>query len=179
MNVYWLFVAGRWAGILAMCVILLQLVTMGQGRIAEKFFRKASLSKFHFNCGWIAAALVAIHAGVIVAARGISFEDSYPKAWGEFLLDGSWGTVTLAGFALLIVALLCTALFRRRKLPYAVFRKTHLLMYPATALLFGHQIFYGLDFVNSTLLCTLWTVFCGLFVADVVVWKVIRGIKWK
>jgi len=178
MNVYLLFVAGRWAGLLAMCVLLFQLVTMGQGRTAEKFVGKPILSKLHFTCGWIAAVLVGMHAGLILTARSVSYGDGYAKTWAEFMLDGSWGSATLAGITLFTVALACAALFRRRRLSYATFRKTHFLMYPAAALLFGHQIFCGLDFVNSVTLRTAWMAFCGLFVADVVVWKV-RSIKWK
>lgn len=178
MDVYQLFVIGRWAGILAMCVFLFQLVSMGRGRTTEKFARKAMLSKSHFFCGWLAAALTVTHAGLIMTARSLSYGDDFAKTCTDFLLDGSWGSITLAGILLLAVSLTCAALFRRRKLSFQTFRKTHFLMYLAVALLFGHQIFCGMDFAASKFWLTVWTVFCGIFVADVVVWKV-RNLKWK
>lgn len=169
---YLLLNIARWAGILAMLVILFQLLSMGKGRTLEKLLSKPQLVNLHRKAIWPLLILIPLHAGLVVYGRSIEYDDSILETLRDFYLDGKLGSLTGIGILVLLFALTISILFLQRKISFPTFKKAHLLMYVAAPALFFHQIFFGLDFVSSRLLCTAWILLCGAAATDLIIWKV-------
>lgn len=169
---YLLLNIARWAGILAMLVIIFQLFSMGKGRTLEKLLRKPQLVNLHRKAIWPLLILIPLHAGLVVYGRSIEYDDSILETLRDFYLDGKWGSLTGIGVFVLLFALTMSVLFLNKKILFSTFKKAHLLMYVATPAIFFHQIFFGLDFVSSKILCTVWIVLCSAVATDIFVWKV-------
>lgn len=172
MDGYLLLKIARWVGIFAMFIILFQMLSMGKGRTFEKLVSKQKLIKLHRKGIWPLLFLIVLHVGLVVSGRCLAYEDSIRKTVSDFYWDGKWGSLTGIGILVLLFALTMSVLFLNKKISFPTFKKTHLLMYVATPTLFFHQIFLGLDFVASKILCSGWIVLCVAVVADILIWKV-------
>jgi len=172
MDGYLLLNIARWAGILAMLVILFQLLSMGKGRTLERFVSKQRLVTFHRMGIWPISLLILLHAGLVITGRCLAYEDSLLTTLQDFYLDRHWGSLTGVGLLVLLIALTMSILFLNKKITFPTFKKTHLLMYVATPALFFHQIFYGLDFVSSRFLFVAWSLLCATAALDVLIWRV-------
>lgn len=166
----------RWAGLLAMLVILFQLLSMGKGRTLDSWISKQRLVLWHRRGLWTLAPLMLLHVVLVLYGRSLEYEDTLSETLRDVLLDGRWGTMTAVGMLILLIALIASGLFLRKKLAFPTFKKTHLLMYLAAPLLFIHQIFFGLDFITSKTLTWAWSLLCAGVAADLVIWK-IRSLK--
>ena len=169
---YLLLSIARWAGILAMFVILFQLLSMGKGRTLEKIVSKPQLVKLHRKVIWPLLLLIPLHVSLVVYGRSLEYEDAIVETLRDFYLDGKWGSLTGFGILVLVFTLTMSVLFLNKKILFPTFKKTHLLMYIAAPTLFFHQIFFGLDFVSSKILCTAWILLCGAAATDLIIWKV-------
>lgn len=172
MDGYLLLSIARWAGILAMFVILFQLLSMGKGRTLEKIVNKPRLVKLHRKGIWLLLLLIPLHVFLVVYGRSLEYEDSIVETIRDFYLDGKWGSLTSIGLLVLLFAMTMSILFLQKKISFPTFKKAHLLMYVAAPALFFHQIFFGLDFVSSKILCTAWILLCGAAATDLIIWKV-------
>jgi predicted ferric reductase len=172
MDGYLLLIIARWAGILAMLVILFQLLSMGKGRTLEKILNKPQLVKLHRKGIWPLLLLIPLHVSLVVYGRSLEYEDSIVETLRDFYLDGKWGSLTGIGILVLLFALTMSVLFLNKKILFSTFKKTHQLMYIAAPALFFHQIFFGLDFVSSKLLYTAWILLCGAVATDLIIWNV-------
>lgn len=162
----------RWAGILAMFAILFQLLSMGKGRTLEKLVSKQQLVKLHRKGIWPLLCLISLHVPLVVYGRRLEYNDSILETIRDLFLDGRWGSLTGIGILVLLFALTMSVLFLQKKISFPAFKKTHLLMYVAAPALFVHQIFFGLDFLSSKILCTAWILLCGAAATDLLIWKV-------
>ena len=68
---YLLLSIARWAGILAMFVILFQLLSMGKGRTLEKIVSKPQLVKLHRKVIWPLLLLIPLHVSLVVYGRSL------------------------------------------------------------------------------------------------------------
>jgi predicted ferric reductase len=155
-----------------MLIILFQLLSMGKGRTLEKLVSKQQLIKFHRKGVWAILPLILLHAGLVLYGRSLEYDDSILETLRDFFLDGKLGPLTGIGMAVLLFALLMSILFLNKKILFPAFKKAHLLMYVAAPALFFHQIFLGLDFISSKILCTAWILLCGAVATDLIIWKV-------
>lgn len=162
----------RWAGILATGIMLFQLLSMGKGRTLEKLVNKQQLVQLHRKGMWPLLLLITLHVSLVVYGRSLEYEDTPFTTLRSFYLDGKWGSLTGIGILVLLFALTISVLFLYKKILFSTFKKFHLLMYVAAPALFFHQIFFGLDFVSSKILCIAWIALCAAVAADILVWKV-------
>jgi predicted ferric reductase len=172
MDGYLLLQIARWSGLFAMFIVFFQMLSMGKGRTLEKIVNKQSLVKLHRKGVWPLLFLIALHIGLVIYGRSLAYEDSILITLRVFYLDGQWGSLTGIGLIILLFALTMSILFLYKVVRYPAFKKIHLLMYVATPMLFFHQIFFGLDFVSSKILCMAWILLCSAVAADILVWKV-------
>jgi predicted ferric reductase len=166
-----LLTIARIAGLLAMVIILFQLLSMGKGRTLDKLVKKLTLVKLHRTAAFTLLPLIALHVSLVLYGRMIEYKDTLRVTLSDFYLDGRWGSVTGVGAALLIFALVMSMLFLRQRISYIVFKRSHLLMFIAPPLIFIHQIFFGLHFLSSAILCALWSALFIVVFGDLLVWK--------
>jgi predicted ferric reductase len=177
-----LLTIARIAGLLAMVIILFQLLSMGKGRTLDKLVKKLTLHlrgygyggqvvKLHRTAAFTLLPLIALHVSLVLYGRMIEYKDTLRVTLSDFYLDGRWGSVTGVGAALLIFALVMSMLFLRQRISYIVFKRSHLLMFIAPPLIFIHQIFFGLHFLSSAILCALWSTLFIVVFCDLLLWK--------
>jgi len=171
MDGYLLLRIARWAGLFAMFIVLFQMLSMGKGRTLEKFVSKQQLVKLHRKGIWPLLLLIVLHVGLVMSGRSLAYEDPILTTLRDFYLDGQYGSLTGIGMIILAFALTMSVLFLNKRISFPTFKKAHLLMYVAIPALFFHQIFFGLDFVSSKILCTVWIALCSTVAADVLIWK--------
>ncbi|MEI6646196.1 MAG: ferric reductase-like transmembrane domain-containing protein [bacterium] len=172
MDGYLLLPIARWVGLFAMFIIIFQMLSMGKGRTLETLVNKQRLVNLHRKGVWSILFLIPLHASLVVYGRSLAYEDSTLTTLRDFYLDGQWGSLTGIGILVLLFALTMSVLFLYKKILFPAFKRTHWLMYVAVPMLFFHQIFFGLDFVSSKILCVLWIVLCSAVAADILIWKV-------
>jgi len=161
----------RGAGLMAMGIILFQLLSMGKGRTLDKLVSKLWLVKLHRTAAWTLLPLIALHVICVLRGRMLEYKDTLRVTLSDFYLDGRWGSLTGVGVALLVIALVMSILFLRKRISFLTFKRSHLLMLITPPMIFWHQIFFGLHFLQSKLLCILWSALCALVFGDLLVWK--------
>lgn len=148
--------AGRLAGLLAVYAILLQFILAGRVRWVERVFGLDRLFRVHHAVGISLVFLILAHpllvglsaswtAGVSLWAQTLDFLQNWE--------DVAAATVGLCVF--LAVVALSVALVRRR-LKYEWWYVTHLAVYAAILLAFGHQLEVGGDFTGNRWFAAYW-----------------------
>lgn len=140
---------GRMAGLLAAFAILFQLMLIGRVRWLEQSFGMDRLTRLHHMVGFFLVALLVAHpilldfghsmqAGITPRAQHLDFL----KTWEDVL-------AAQIGFDLMILAVVISIFVLTKKLRYESWYATHLVLYLAFALAFGHQLAVGSDFTDN------------------------------
>jgi predicted ferric reductase len=174
-----LLIIARIAGLVAMTIILFQLLSMGKGRTLDRLVNKGTLVKLHRTAAFTLLPLIALHVSCVLYGRMLEYNDSLRVTLGDFYLDGKWGSLTGVGAALLIFALVMALLLLQKRISYAAFKRSHLLMFIAPPMIFIHQLFFGLHFAASDWLAILWSVIFLLVAGDLLLWKVRKTLPQK
>jgi predicted ferric reductase len=131
---------GRLTGLLAQYFILVELVLVSRALFIERVFGFDKLNKVHRTIGYTLAASIILHPLLLIYGYAGSGHVSAAAQTSEFLFH--WEKVFNAFLALVII-LLASVLSMpalRRKLKYETWHVTHLFMYMAIGLSFGHQV---------------------------------------
>lgn len=134
---------GRLTGLLLEFVILFQLILIARISPIEKVFPYDRMNKLHRWIGYSLLALLLAHPillsigystvnGTTPLTQTASFLAEWEDVWNAFI-----GTILFLYASILSIPVI------RKKLRYELWHGTHLLMYLAIALSFGHQISSG------------------------------------
>jgi len=147
---------GRLAGLLAAFGCLLQIILIGRVRWVERAFGLDRLTRLHHVTGFSLAALLIAHP-VLVTCGHARQEDV--TIWAQFYdFVHTWPDLLSAaiGAGLLLVAIGLSVAIIRRGLRYETWYVTHLAVYLALALAFGHQIAIGSDVTGNPVFRACW-----------------------
>jgi len=168
--------AGRFAGLLAGYVALLQVLLRARLPVVERGLGTDSINKTHYLLGGYLIALIIGHAALVTAgyaaAAGVpaprelvTLVGSYPYLW--------WAVIA----ACLLTGIVISSLPRaRRRLLHEVWHGLHLLVYAALALAFFHQVTVGEHFRHHAVLRAAWTALFAGAAAAVIVFRVLRPV---
>lgn len=134
---------GRLAGLMAEFFILLQLVLIGRVTFIEQVFGHDKLNRIHRWVGYSIILLFFTHPLLLTFGYSQISEVSFITQFFNFLKN--WEDVYKAVLALLLfcgIIGMSVAIVKKR-LHYETWYFTHLLMYVAIFLVFGHQIESG------------------------------------
>ena len=134
---------GRLTGLLLEFVILFQLILIARITPIERVFPYDRMNKLHRWIGYSLLALLFAHPLLLIIGYGAvtdhaplaqtaSFFTEWEDVWNAFI-----GTILFLYASILSIPVI------RKKLRYELWHGTHLLMYLAIALSFGHQISSG------------------------------------
>jgi len=136
---------GRLAGLLAAFGILLQLILIGRVRWVERVFGLDRLSRLHHVVGFALVVLILAHPVLVTfghaAQAGVSFSDQFMdfmRKWEDVAAAAVAVAIILAALAFSVVVML-------KRIRYEWWYATHLTLYLALALAFGHQLAVGWD----------------------------------
>jgi predicted ferric reductase len=131
---------GRLAGLLLEFTILVQLLLISRTPFIEKAYGFDKLNRLHRLIGYTLSVCLFIHPILITWGYSNLSHVSMRHQFLDFI--STWEDVGKAvlGIAILIGAIILSLPFVRKYLKYGSWHASHLFMYVAIALFFGHQI---------------------------------------
>lgn len=137
---------GKLCGLLAVNFILLQLLLIGRVKWIESLFGLDHLSRIHaINGKYIIFPLIILHSFFVTVAYSLINKTNVISQEIDFLLH--WDDLLKAalGLLLFISVIILSITIVRRKLKYEFWYFTHLFVYLAILLAYGHQLKWGDD----------------------------------
>ncbi len=138
-----LIALGRLAGLLAEFFILLEIVLVSRVPLVEQTYGFDTLNRWHRTIGYWLVGTVILHPIFLTFGYASDHEASFVSQFLDFFFNWEDVSKAILGIALLIGAGIVSIPWIRKKLSYESWHGTHLLMYLAIALFFGHQINTG------------------------------------
>jgi predicted ferric reductase len=135
-----LIAIGRLLGLLSMLGILVQLSLVSRVKILEQEYGFDNLNRLHRQLGKIIISVLVFHPIFLTTGYALLSHVSLITQFINFLTN--WEDVLNAfiGFLALLTAVTVSLVIIRKKLHYDTWYFTHLLVYVAIALFFGHQV---------------------------------------
>jgi predicted ferric reductase len=137
---------GRLAGLLAAFGCLLQIILVGRVRWVERTFGLDRLSRLHHFVGFALLLAILAHPVLVTLGHAAQAGDSFAGQFVDFLKNWEDVAGAAVGVVLILAALFFSVLVLRRTMSYEWWHTTHLSLYVALALAFGHQLSVGTDF---------------------------------
>ena len=131
---------GRLFGLLGELFILVQLVLMGRIRFIERQFGMDKMNNLHRKIGYTWGVLIILHPLLLTLGYASSSGVSLVAQFVDFF--SNWEDVSKAviGLIIMFIAIGISISIIRKKLTYETWYFSHLFMYLAIALVFGHQV---------------------------------------
>jgi predicted ferric reductase len=140
---------GRIIGLLAVFFILTQIVLLSRIKPLERVFGFDRLARYHHYNGIVSYLFIVLHPILLVIAYGKFSEHSFWQQFVDFL--NNYEDVTKAAIALGLFSFVVvySILIAKRKWNYELWYFTHLSVYLAVFLAYGHQLELGGDFSGN------------------------------
>ena len=134
---------GRLTGLLAAFGCLLQVFLIGRIRWVERWIGLDRLTRIHQAVGFSLVIFLVAHPILVTIGHARQADMTYWQQSLDFFLH--WEDVFAAalGLILLLAAIVLSITIIRRRLRYEFWYATHLTIYIALALAFGHQLSVG------------------------------------
>jgi len=165
---------GRLTGLLAAFGILLQLILIGRVKWVERTFGLDRLTRLHHGLGFALIVLLIAHPILVTAGHALQAGTS---PWAQFLdFCRNWDDVLAAtvGLGLMIAALAFSAAILWKRLRYETWYATHLTLYIALALAFGHQLSVGSDLTDNHWFARYWYALYAFVFGNLIFYRFIR-----
>jgi predicted ferric reductase len=162
---------GRLAGLLAAYGCLLQVLVISRIRWVEQAFGMDRLTRLHHFAGFSLVALLLAHPLLLSLGRSRAYDTPVAELAAGFLRTLP---AAVSGLVLLLAAALLSMAGLRRRLGYERWHATHLALYLALALAFGHQILVGSDLALHPMARAFWLALYVLVVLAVLGWRLAR-----
>jgi predicted ferric reductase len=154
---YGIFLAlGRLSGLVAVFSALIQLILIGRVRWIESLFGFDKLSHFHHWNGILTFVFILAHPFFITTAYGGFSNISFLSQTNDFIFKWDEMISAYIAFFLFVGLVVLSFTLIKSKLKYELWHLTHLGMYVAIALAFGHQVEKGGDFQGNIFFTLYW-----------------------
>jgi ferredoxin-NADP reductase/DMSO/TMAO reductase YedYZ heme-binding membrane subunit len=151
-----LLTLGRFAGLMAGQLLLLQLVLAARPRTLERRRGVDGLLRAHATNGVVLTVVVGLHISLLVLG-GTLLTGTAPLEYAWQLVGASTPVLlAVAGLAGLVLLLVTTAWRALRERHREVWHAVHLLGYPAAVLVVPHQVLTGTQFLAHPALSAVW-----------------------
>ncbi len=162
---------GRWTGLIASDLLLLQVLLMARVPLIERAFGQDRLARWHRWTGFTSfhlmlAHIVLITFGYAAAARF----NVFAELW-DMIVTYPAMLLATAGTILLIMVVVTSLRAARRRLRYESWHLLHLYAYLGAGLALPHQLWTGADFVSSVGAQAYWWTLYALCAGAVVLYR--------
>lgn len=137
---------GRLCGLFAALGALLQILLIGRVRWIERGVGFDRLSRLHHVVGFGLLVCLLGHPMLVLAGHAAQAGVSMTAQLLDFVRNWEDVGAALAALVLMIMALAFSVVVLFKKMRYEAWYATHLTLYLAIALAFGHQLTVGSDF---------------------------------
>ena len=166
----------RFFGLHVAAVMMVQVVLVARLPWLDRRLGMDRLTAWHRWVGIALAWTIACHATFVVL--GFARLDDAPLF--ETFLSLAGVAASLLGMcaaAIVVVVVVFSTRWARRRLPYEVFRYVHLLLYVAIGLALVHQALEGTAFTQSPLTATYWWTMWALVLGSLLVCRAVVPIR--
>jgi predicted ferric reductase len=165
---------GRLAGLLAAFGCLLQIILVGRTRWVERAFGLDRLSRLHHVVGFGLLLAIVAHPVLVTLGHAAQAGVSYTEQYVDFLRNWKGVAGAAAAVAIMLAALLFSVMVLRKRMSYERWHTTHLTLYIAIALAFGHQLAVGTDLISNRWLRYYWLALYVFVFANLLWYRVAR-----
>jgi predicted ferric reductase len=169
-----LLTLGRFAGLLAGQLLLLQLVLAARPRPLERRRGLDGLLRAHAANGVVLAVVVGLHITLLVLGGALLTGTTPPDYVVDLVAASTPVLLAVAGLAGLVVLLTTTAWRALRERHREVWHAVHLLGYPAAVVVVPHQVLTGSQFLAHPALTVVWLVSWGAALLVAIHERVVR-----
>ena len=166
---------GRLFGLFAGYCFLKQLLYIGRVKWIEKFVGFDWLTRAHRLNGALAFLLVLFHSLFLSFGYSAYRKVSLFAQVNDFITN--WDDVAGAYIAMIILSLVVLVTIFRQKLNYEIWYKSHLLIYFAFLLSFGHQVESGSDLKADYQFLTYWAFLYVFVIANFLLYRVVMPLR--
>lgn len=165
---------GRLAGLLAAFACLVQVVLASRVKWIESRFGLDRLLRWHQVNGCALVSLLLAHPLLVTLGHARQADVSAAAQLVDFLRAWPGALTAAIGLAVLLTAIALSLPVVRRWLRYEVWRTTHLAIYVALTLAFGHQLELGGDLVDKPVFRAYWMMLYAFVFLNLLVYRVLR-----
>jgi predicted ferric reductase len=140
---------GRLAGLLAAFTVLMQLMLVGRVKWIEKVLGLDRLTRLHHLIGFCLIFFLITHAVLVTVGHSMQAGTGPAPQVADFWRNWEDLPGAILGLSIMMGAILISFLIIARRISYESWYFTHLFLYLAIALSFGHQISVGSDFTDN------------------------------
>lgn len=162
---------GSLSGLILASLALLQLLLMSRAPFIEQTWGQDKLARVHAFLGKVFLVFLVAHPALVVAAYSNTSQMSFFSQYFAMLkLDDMLGAVV--GFWLFVALIIYSLLRVYKKLEFEKWYLSHLLMYVAVLVSFGHQKELGSSLLTSNIFASYWTLLYVLTFASLAGFRV-------
>ncbi|MEV6929116.1 ferredoxin reductase family protein [Dactylosporangium sp. NPDC051485] len=172
--------AGRLAALWSTDLLLLQVLLMARIPWVERAFGQDTLARWHRWTGAASFVLLLAHVGLALLASARRAGTDVAHQMVTLLVQYRGMVMATLGLCALVLVVLTSLRFVRRRLRYEAWHLLHLYAYAGIALAVPHELWLGSDFTGALDRAFWWTMYGAATVATVLfrvgmpVWRTLR-----
>lgn len=169
-----LIAIARLSGLILVSLIFLQVMLMGRARWLEPVFGLDKLARIHHKVGrWILVFLI-LHPALLIYSYADLSQISLWKQYIDFALHYEDVLNASIAFLIFLFIIVYSILMVRRKWNFELWYISHLSVYVAILLSFGHQTDTGGDFLSSSLFVWYWYAVYAFVFGNLAIYRFLR-----
>jgi ferredoxin-NADP reductase/DMSO/TMAO reductase YedYZ heme-binding membrane subunit len=163
---------GRWTGLVASVLLLVQVLLMARVPVLERAFGQDRLARVHRTVGFTSFTLMLAHVVLITWGYAAGSLLRWPVELWDLTRTYPAMLLADAGFVALVMVVLTSVRAARARLRYESWHLLHLYAYLGAGLALPHQLWTGQELVSSPWRAVFWWTAWALAVGAVLVWRV-------
>ncbi|HCE45282.1 MAG TPA: oxidoreductase [Lentisphaeria bacterium] len=167
---------GRLAGLLAVLGILFQLMLIGRIKWLEQAFGLDRMAHLHHFTGFAIVVFLAAHPFLVTTGHSMQSGMSRIDQYIDFCRNWDDVLAAVIGVAIMSASIFFSILVMRKWVKYEIWYYSHLTLYVAVALVFGHQFEVGTDLVGNRLFSGYWYALYAFVFANLIHYRILRPI---
>ncbi len=163
---------GRWTGLLASNLLLVQVLLMARVPAVERAVGQDRLARWHRLTGFTSFTMMLAHIGLITWGYAAGRLTAVPGELWDLTVNYPGMLLAVAGTACLVMVVVTSIRAARARLRYESWHLLHLYAYLGVGLALPHQLWTGQEFLGSTAATLYWWTLWAAAAAAILVWRV-------
>jgi predicted ferric reductase len=163
---------GRWTGLLASFLLLVQVLLMARIPVVERAYGQEGLARTHRWVGFTSFSLMLAHLALVTWGYAAGRLAAVPGTFWDLTVDYPGMLLALAGTLCLVLVVVTSVRAARSRLRHESWHLLHLYAYLGVGLALPHQLWTGQEFLSSTLATVLWWTLWAAAAGAVLMWRV-------
>ncbi len=167
---------GRLAGLLAVLLVLFQLMLIGRIKWLERAFGLDRMAHLHHFTGFAIVVFLVAHPFLVTTGHSMQSGMSFIGQYIDFLENWEDVLPAFIGIVIISISLFFSILVLKKWVKYEIWYYSHLSLYVAIALVFGHQFSIGTDLVGNRWFSYYWYALYAFAFANLIHYRILRPI---